>query len=556
MNSGTQIKDMNHKHTADTYRADERAVSEILGAILVFGLVLAVVVLIQVMAVPGWNQQVEFDHSERVQDDMGELGNSINAIGTNEGAGSTSVDLGVRYPNRPFLINPSPAEGSLGTVPMGAVTIDGARSSGEVGDYWDGSRIVTYDTQAVTYSSNYKEFRDAPVAITYEHGIVASSYDHDATLVRQSSPIVSGNAINLVTLTGTIDKQGIDRTTVPVTAMSRSPATISVTGDGGDDITISLPTTLPEEIWTELLSAERDTGNLLALEYNDGDPATVTLVLDGSVTYDLRSASIGVGDGPQPTQPSYLDRLQGGGAVVPLGSSERLTVEVRDQFNAPKSGVEVTFEVVAGGGEFRGSGIASHTVTSNANGQASAVFAPTSKGQSVVNATATLNDEPDTQEEERVRFTVTTPDDTGGDGDIINPRDPNSVTLDTVDVSGGSVTMTFENLADSSRQWTEIRIPFLSKSPGQALPATLDITPENRNTLTVALGEDFRAITQGPDNTPSPLLFDSAGTAGATKTVTVDFPPGQQLNQINFFVVTVLDQNGTPTTYFVPVSGT
>ena len=540
---------MTPRYSSDTHRADERAVSEILGAILMFGLLLALLVLIQVTAVPTWNQQLEFSHSERVQDDMGALGNSIDHVQTRESVGSASLDLGVRYPARPFLINPSPAEGGLQTVPIGDVTIEGARSTGEVGDYWDGSP-VTHGTQAVTYSPNYKEFRDAPVTITYEHGTVASSYAHSATVVSQSRPVVSETTINLVALTGSVDRSGVDRRTVPVTPMSRSPRTIAVTGDGGD-ITISLSTTLPEETWTDLLAAELDGGNVEAIAYsNSTTPATVTLTLDGSVTYDLRTALVGVGDSPQQTQPAYLERIQGGGAVVPLGSSEQLTVEVRDQFNAPKSGVDVTYAVVSGGGEFRDGtpGDDTYTVTSNSNGQTSAVFTPLSGAEIVIEATATLNDESGTQEEEVVRFTVTNADGTGDD-DIINPKDPLSVTLDSVDRSGGTVTMTFENLADSSRQWTDIRIPFISKQSGQPLPSAVDITPENRDTIPFTLGEDFAAIS------PTPLTFDEAGTADAVRTVTLVFGSGQQLQPGDFFVVTVLDQNSKATTYFVGVRG-
>lgn len=534
------------------YRADERAVSEILGAILLFGLAISLVLLLQVTLVPTWNQQVEFSHSERVSDDMSALGNTIERVQVGETAESTSVDLGVRYPSRPLFINPSPAEGQLQTVPIGPVTIEGAQASGEVGDFWDGTAI-SHETQTVVYTPNYKEFQDAPATIAYEHGTVASSYDHSVTIVRQPRPVVSGTNINLVALSGTVDESGVDRTSVQVTPMSRSPRTVAVTGNG-DDIVLTLPTTLPEETWDDLLASEVNGGNVVAFAYTpNGDTATVSITLDGSVTYDLRTALVGVGENPDRTQPAYLERIQGGGTVVPVGTTDRLTVEVRDQFNAPKSGVAVTYEVISGSGEFENDptpGDGTYTVTSGSNGQTSVVFTPTAPGDIVVEATASLNDQAGTQAEERVRFTMSTASGQnggGGDGGVINPKDPLSVTLDSVNWNQQSrtLTMTFENLGSSEREWAAIRVPFVSNQAGTPGAVTLDLTPEGKDTLAVDMGGDFEVIS------PSPLVFDGTGSPDASRTVSLAFPPGEGLSPGEFVIINILDTNNNLATYFV-----
>ncbi len=542
---------MTNTPQSNQYRTDERAVSEILGAILLFGLAISLVLLLQVTLVPTWNQQVEFSHSERVADDMSTLGTTIERVQVGESAESTTVELGVRYPSRPLFINPSPAEGQLQTVPIGPMTIEGAQASDEVGDYWDGSPM-THETQAVVYTPNYKEFQDAPATIAYEHGTVASSYDHGVTIVRQPRSVVSGTSINLATLTGTVDTSGVDRTAVQVTPMSRSPRTIAVTGNG-DDITLTLPTTLPEETWDELLEDELTDGNVVAFEYTPtGDTATVTISLDGSETYELRTALVGVGENPDRTQPSYLDRVAGGGTVVPVGSTDRLTVEVRDQFNAPKSGVPVTYEVISGSGEFENDptpGDGTYTVTSGANGQTSVVFSPTAPGDIVVEATASLNEQSGTQAEERVRFTMSTAtgQNGGGDGGVINPKDPLSVSLESVDWNQGSrtLTMTFENLGSSEREWAAIRVPFTSNLAGSPGAVELDLTPEGKDTLAVEIGGDFELIS------PSPLVFEGTGSPDASRTVSLTFPQGEALSPGEFVIINVLDTNNNLATYFV-----
>jgi hypothetical protein len=542
-----------HRSTDGTYRGDERAVSEVLGAILVFGLLLAVVLLIQITAVPGWNQQIEYDHSERAQDDIDELANAIERAQTSERSESVNIELGVDYPTRPFLYNPPPTQGTLETPARGTVTIEGAQASGEVGNFWDGSAI-SHPTRAVTYRADYNEFRDAPRQTVYEHGVVANQFRNSATVIRQSRPIVSDDNINLVALTGTANRTDNRQTTVAVTPVSRTPRTVAVTGLNGNDITISLRTTLPEETWQDLLEDELADGHVESLSYADGtSPATVTLTLDGSVTYDLQTALVGVGDGPQGVGPAYLERIEGGGDFVPVGASDRLTVEVRDKFNAPKSGIDVQYELLSGDGEFPDDptpGDGTYTVTSTASGQTSPVFRPLSSGSVVVEATAEFNGQPSIQQSERVQFNITSSGTGSGDGDgdgEINPADSPSVTLDSYNRMGRTVTMTFENLDTASREWTDLRVPFYSKQAGGPPPTGVQITPQGKNTITTDIRDGFEEIT------PSALAFAAAGTAGDTRTVEVTFQGGSPPSGGDYFIFTARHGDGGTSTYFVAV---
>ena len=75
------------------FRADERAVSEVLGSILLFGLLMTVLVLIQTNAVPAQNQQVEFEHNQRVQQDMLGLDRAVLQAATSDVPTTADVEL-------------------------------------------------------------------------------------------------------------------------------------------------------------------------------------------------------------------------------------------------------------------------------------------------------------------------------------------------------------------------------------------------------------------------------------------------------------------------------
>ncbi|MFC6864335.1 hypothetical protein ACFQGE_12810 [Halomicroarcula sp. GCM10025817] len=87
------------------FGADKRGAAEVIGAILMFGLVMSLLVLIQVNAVPAQNQQVEFEHNQRVQQDMLDLDRALLQSGTENVPTSTQIELAARYPTRFFLLN-------------------------------------------------------------------------------------------------------------------------------------------------------------------------------------------------------------------------------------------------------------------------------------------------------------------------------------------------------------------------------------------------------------------------------------------------------------------
>ena len=55
------------------FKGDEKAVSEVIGTILIFTLLIAFVGLLQVYSVPVWNEEIEFAHYNIIFNDVLEL---------------------------------------------------------------------------------------------------------------------------------------------------------------------------------------------------------------------------------------------------------------------------------------------------------------------------------------------------------------------------------------------------------------------------------------------------------------------------------------------------
>ena len=118
---------------------DTRGVSVVLGGILMFALVLMLLVLFQVTLVPSLNEASEFDHSERVQKDMEAVQADLLSASATGAPEELTVETGLRYPERAFLVNPPPVAGSMTTAP-GSVTLEGFFSDDiEVDDFWTGT---------------------------------------------------------------------------------------------------------------------------------------------------------------------------------------------------------------------------------------------------------------------------------------------------------------------------------------------------------------------------------------------------------------------------------
>ncbi|QAU13639.1 hypothetical protein EKH57_13440 [Halorubrum sp. BOL3-1] len=320
------------------FSRDRRGQSVVVGTVILFGFLIVALGVYQVQVVPTENADVEFEHSQAVEDDFGDLRNDVLRAGSTGSTGSTQVRLGTRYPSRTFFVNPPPVSGSLSTEETGAIRIRNATVGGGAREnarrFWNATD-PTFETRSIRYDARYNEFRGAP-ELVYEHSVIAAEFD-DAVLLRTGQTVVSDGRISLTALSGSVSESGIERRSVDPRAVSASGTTVPLTPVSGS-ITLELPTAVENASalatrWNGSLPA----GATAAMNAT-GDAVRITLP-NGSDPYRLALSEVSL-DNTGNTEPAY---------VVPVGSQtasvgEPVTVEVRDRYNNPAPDATVGFD--------------------------------------------------------------------------------------------------------------------------------------------------------------------------------------------------------------------
>jgi hypothetical protein len=329
----------------DSAVPDGRAQSLQIGAILLFAILIVAFSLYQAFMVPTQNSHVEFKHNQQVQDQLLDLRGAVVSVPSTNSIRSVAVSLGVQYPGRGLGVNPPSPSGSLRTHgtsdALVNVSIENATASGAIGDFWNGT-ARDYSTGSLVYRPNYNEFRRAPTT-TYQHSILVNDY-RAGSRVTSTQTLIDGRRIRLVVLNGTLRQTARDSVTVDVSPLSASETTVAVTNESDGNVTISVPTTLSETDWNQLLEAEL-TSNGGYVRDLTVEPHPVAgydraeIELAANVTYQLQLARAGVGTSRDvSTSGTYLVPLAGNGSIVPEGETQRFRISVRDRLNNPVSG--------------------------------------------------------------------------------------------------------------------------------------------------------------------------------------------------------------------------
>ncbi|MUV85945.1 hypothetical protein GJ631_05000 [Natronomonas sp. CBA1123] len=375
-----------------TFADDERGQPVVIGALLIFTILILAFSGYQAFVVPQQNAEVEFNHNQEVQNDMQDTRSSILRTAGQGTRQSTAVKLGTTYPSRVIALNPSPAAGTLRTGEELTVSIRNAEADGEAGDYWDGTTTRSFSTRPVSYRPNYNLYDNAPTT-TIEHAVIYNGFDDGTLLPQSGQPIVSGRSLSFALIDGEYSQNGFQSTSFDTRPVSTSSNRVSIESDGSP-IEIQFETEIPESVWVgELLNNQIDgaassdttcadvgTGGdtdpdryIQDCTYDDTtDPNTLTIVLEADATYDLQTDKVGVGDGSvdAPTT-AYITTESGDGATISDGSNQRVVAEVRDEYGNPLSGVDTCAEVTSGGGSIAESPT---TATTGEDGQVSFTY--------------------------------------------------------------------------------------------------------------------------------------------------------------------------------------
>jgi len=484
---------------------DDRAVSEIIGAILVFGLVVISLVIFQTNAVPAANEEVEFDHNQEVQADLLGLDAALSDAAASGNGGTAVVTVGMDYPTRFLFRNPPPVSGTL-TTETSRFSIENAEAVGdaETDDYWDGDALP-YESRQLVYRVDYNIYENAPTTVL-SHGVVYDAFGDGTTRRIDAGGFIDGRSIELTALAGRRNESRVGDVSVPVTAQSAPTETVRVHDDPAvpdDNITLTVRTGATAAEWEAFLEDEMTEGYVARVDPGSGN--TVKVVLEEDTTYQLELARVAVGSAPYTATPAYVTADGATDRSVVAGTPTDLTVEVRDEYNGPVAGEDVTFTIDDGDG-------ATTTETVTTDGEGRATLSHTQSESVTVTATVDGGTGADGDPLSIVYDLTTSTGPGGGDDDSgsINRGDIGVYYTDAEIGSGNrqdEMTVTFRS-RDDTYTMREARISFISAeasvtgarvfstdADGNRLQNIVDEPPGEDDVLTVT--DDFSPIRSG-----------------------------------------------------------
>lgn len=423
---------------------EDRGVSAVIGAVLLLLVLVLLFSTLQTTGVPDWNHRVEFDHNQRVQEDLEGVRNAVLGTAADGNRRSAIVELGTTYPRRLVLQNPSDPTGTLRTGQPATIVIVNATAPGGTGDYWDGSP-VPFSTRPIVYSPSYNFYTNAPDTVR-EVGVLYNRFD-EANLTLTEQTLIEGNRITLITVNGSLEKRGRESVTVDVVPVSAPTRAITLENESAP-ITIELPTRLPNATWTNTLEDEyvSNGGHIVTQSYEQGSPYnTLVLKLERDVSYTLKMAQVGVGTTINDVGPYYIVNVTGNGEKITVNEKHELVVEVRDRFNNPVSNALVNASVVDGNGT-----VTPENARTNEEGRATFTFVSESESTSIIETNISSN--PLDHQKENFTVTVSEP---GG-----NPVRLAGIRFNGSTMNGNQIDLTFENTIDEDRNITTFRMVF------------------------------------------------------------------------------------------------
>ena len=532
--------------------ADDRGVSEVVGAILIFGLLMLLLSILQTQVVPVQNQEIEVQHSQQVKDDLTnwhEIASDVSARGTPQ---SASISTGTNYPPRLLFINPPPVQGSLSTSdPSREIEIENITADEpETGDYIDDDQNgeLRLSTRTLEYEGNYNEYQNEPT-VRYEYGLLYSQFEDEA-VIANSGNVIDGTNINLILLNGSYSRTSGGDQSVTVQPVSAPARSVAIDHNGTGDLNITLPSELSASKWRE--------------EYNESDSVdnitkpssdTVRLNLNETKTYNLRMSQIGLERDIENPNGYYIVPAGDGTASVSEGSTTNVQYEVRDEYNNPVSNVSV--DINAPGGTVQ--------TTTDDRGRVTAPVTPASPGTLVVDAEIDSSD-PDVApgcpgpDRCTADYTVQVTDLSINPGSGVRLTDssikpftispPGPVAVNVTTGNSNVIEVTFNVTGSNNREIDSIRMNLYSASEDGPVSAGMNNSDDSIVIEDMDIGGQFYdssspewkgspdTLQSGSLTTYEFLFYDSSGN-------------GRVAEDTDYFVLTIEYQNGERAIYFV-----
>ncbi len=240
-------------------RDDTRAVSPVIGFILVFSILVMTFAVYQVEIVPQDNYQTEVEHNQQLQNELLNLRDAMHNTGQDNISRSVTITPGTQYNSRTFARNPLPPAGTISTVEFDTnVTIE-----------YEDRDPLNFTTSAIEYEPDYSEYHGAPTT-RIEHTLVYNDFEaDDATVTRSGPRLVEPNRLVIPIVRGDLSESTVDR--VSVQAVKVDACSVDESG-----VSVTLPTHSPERLEEELEDFEKE--NDETVRFN-GDVSDVTIYM-------------------------------------------------------------------------------------------------------------------------------------------------------------------------------------------------------------------------------------------------------------------------------------
>jgi len=537
-----------------------------------FGLAASLLILTQVSVVPAANQQVEFEHNLGVQEDFERFQGSTTRVAASGATETVDIELGTRYPNRFFLVNPAPASGTLSTEPS-TITISNVKATNtETAEYFaslDTPHTLEYDTNSLIYEPNYRQYGNAPRTV-YENGLIYNQYDGDVTLLTSATPIVSDGDIRLVLLDGALNEQGTALRSLDLVAASAPATKLSVTPSGPDPMTMTLPTYLPESEWLEAFGSQPNVDLDYTTSAGSG-PSTVALEFAPGEVYTLSVTRLAIGDSPESRSLAYVTTVGSRQNTIQAETSITYTVEARDEQHNPVVGVDLTASVSNDRAFFDDGGSQTDqiSVTTDETGRATVTV------QGAIGRTGAVDvfvgkdnggdgvfTDADEGAAKYVRFNlglVSVTPIVSEVGDSINPGDDSDDLVFQTSTRDGSVvemTFTYSGLTSKSIEAARVNYYFVG-NPSQKNPNPSSINLSSADASTSAntsIGGVWTAFEDGSGSS-APISIAPGQTVLTADLLTPDGNYVLTGANDDFFMLSLLFEGGSTKIYIIPVDG-
>ena len=293
---------------------DGRAQSTLVGAILLFAILIIAFSSYQAFVVPNQNAEVEFNHNQNVQTDLQDLRNSLLSVRSVERVDEgeyeivsehrpVRVQLGMQYPARLLALNPPAPTGTLTTEePETNIRLENAEPENpenfvvgeeELDELFDDFENEGFETRFLGYSPGYNEYRNAPETV-FEHSLLYNEFRDEEARLRDQRLVTNrsggGSRLNIILFSGDISRASAQSITLDPETVDGPTAPIRITGEGGEDITLTLPTNAPD-LWEDRLDGRQGVKEV------NPDVDEVELTLDGEETHQLRLTRVAVDGG-------------------------------------------------------------------------------------------------------------------------------------------------------------------------------------------------------------------------------------------------------------------